>query len=272
MPNVNYNDVLGKDIATFLHGERIAAAATNPNTPHPNHMQHAPYWNHGYGGVMWQGHPYQHHIPQLNPEPPPPPLTTVPNMELRRARLPSISDDDWAEELENIHRDEDEEFHRRREQPNKNEWDYRMNYQHQHLQHNPYPNVSGYYNHNPMANYYSQNQRIPRDWEWSRDDRQYRGDYQGRAAMNDRRKTRDRDPSEEGHPNERSSLLDRSDNREYSSRRKNHNDSYRECDDENYERSRIDQLDTEEPGQRRRKKKKSSRRREKVRYNHFCFI
>ncbi|KAL3779983.1 hypothetical protein HJC23_007082 [Cyclotella cryptica] len=264
IPTVNYNDVLGQDIATFLHGERIAAAATNPNTPHPNHIQPPPYWNHGFGGVVWQGHPYQHHIPQLNPEPPPPPLTTVPNMELRRARLPSISDDDWAEELEKIHRDEDEEAYRKREQPNKNEWDYRMSYQHQHLQHNPYPNISGYYNHNPMANYYSQNQMIPRDWEWSRDDRQYRGDYRDRGAVNDSR-NRDRDHSEEDDPNERSSLLDRSGDRVYSTRRKNHDDGYHDYVDENYDRSRTDPRDREEIEQRRRKKKKSSRRREKKR-------
>jgi hypothetical protein len=78
-----FNNVLGQDIATFLHGERIASQ-TNP------------YWNPYV--PMWQQQPYPH---SQMCEPPPPPLTPVPHMELRRVRLPSISDDDWADELEN---------------------------------------------------------------------------------------------------------------------------------------------------------------------------
>jgi hypothetical protein len=225
-----FSDVLGQDIATFLHGERIAAQ-TNPNALHPtNHMSQ--YWNPGYGA--W-GHPYQHHIPQLNPEPLPPPLTPVPNMELRRARLPSISDDDWTEELGKINEKDDDKnaVSKKREQPSKNEWNHRMGQQQQNFypnqQHFPYPNIQGYYNQHQMAGYYNQNQIIPPP-----DRRQYRND--GRKS-----------------PNERSSLLDQSGNRNYL----------------NYNGDRVGNGNSNkayrDEGERRRKKKKSSRRREKSR-------
>lgn len=204
---------------------------------------------------MWQGHPYQHHIPQLNPEPPPPPLTTVPNMELRRARLPSISDDDWAEELDKINAkddddDDEEEPPKKREQPSKNEWDYRMRqhqlqthsqqpqqhpphspYQNQQLHH--YPNIPGYYNQHPIAGYYNQNQMMPPPMP---DYRQYRED--GRTS-----------------PHERSSLLDRSGNHGYP----NYNEPRGDLAG-NGSSNRLRRKDSE-----RRRKKKSSRRREKSR-------
>lgn len=256
MPNVDIADVLGQDIATFLHGERIAAAQTNHNLPHPRHVQKPPYWNPGYGGVMWQGAPYQHHIPQLNPEPLPPPLTTVPNMELRRARLPSISDDDWTEELEKIidkNSDEEQFAPQKREQPNKKEWDYRRSQNHhiqqpQPQQPYPYPNVQGYYNHR-MANYYTQNQMMPpsNGYEWPRDQHQYRNDYQNRN---------------QDHPNERSSLLDRSGNRAYSTRY-NEEDNYNRTMQDICGNGSSNKLHREESE--RRRKKKKSRRREKVR-------
>lgn len=196
-------NALDRDIATFLHGERIAAQTNGNNNsaskPQPptsaavgvtvsdNHS----YWK-GYrqgAGIppppppppmpVWQGHnnPYQQHNAQPPPpyhdasEPTPPPLTSVPNMELRRARLPSISDDDWAEELEKINREDyDEDEGMDRERPNKKEWEFRMRQQQQQQQlqqslygpnnpnqsvHNLYPNMRGYYHH-PMQQQHHQ--------------------------------------------------------------------------------------------------------------------
>eukprot|EP00956_Cyclotella_meneghiniana_P011847 scaffold16650_cov38-Cyclotella_meneghiniana.AAC.1 len=175
-------NALDRDIATFLHGERIAAATaqtknngnnnnkgSKPTTVPKNHL----YWNGYPQGVvppMWQGHnnPYQQQQPQQQPptpynnntpEPPPPPLTTVPNMELRRVRLPSISDDDWAEELEKINQEDYEDDVddlvdgnrvKRQDRPNKKEWEFQMRQQQQQQQHqnmynsqnNPHPSAA----------------------------------------------------------------------------------------------------------------------------------
>lgn len=241
-PSVNFNDVLGNDIATFLHGERIAAAtaaAPHYNEPIPSQ------WNPSY---VHQ----QHHMPaQIHPEPLPPPLTAVPNMALHRARLPSISDDDWAEELE-----KEKDLTNEHAQglgvtqggvPNGQAWDFRMNQQYQ----------AGYYNYNPMSNmYYGQHRMAPpNQGNWDR----FRDEHRGRSSRLERERL------EDIRQDERSSLLLPSgihtyESRHYEDRNKNHSGYH----DSNYRRSKWNggqpRVDSE---QRRRKKKKSKRRKEK---------
>ena len=104
---------LSQDIANFLHGEEIANGGEVDRPSHHHHHGEYPppnYWNpnpsYGWGGGGG-GNPYQQqaqqHYPPVPPqaEPVPPPLTQVPNMQMvHRSRLPSISDDDWSEEIE----------------------------------------------------------------------------------------------------------------------------------------------------------------------------
>eukprot|EP00984_Skeletonema_dohrnii_P004142 scaffold1439_cov118-Skeletonema_dohrnii-CCMP3373.AAC.6 len=113
---------LSQDIALYLHGEQIANAGGEA-PPHHGHGEYPPqnYWNqqqhdpsqYGYGGGGQQQHPYQqqqqHYPPPLpQAEPIPPPLTQVPNMQMgHRSRLPSISDDDWSEDIEKYKADMD---------------------------------------------------------------------------------------------------------------------------------------------------------------------
>lgn len=87
---------LSQDIAMYLHGEQIANGEVSAAHHHQLHHGEYPpqnYWNHDAHGYGYQ------QPPQV--EPIPPPLTQVPNMQMgHRSRLPSISDDDWSEEIE----------------------------------------------------------------------------------------------------------------------------------------------------------------------------
>ena len=141
--NVNFNAVLGPEVASFLHAEEIASAVERrqQGMPHPNSHQYGgtpppqQQWNdprQQYGGhqQQWvQGqHPgvygqsleghlipnnhaplppqQQHHgYPGYHPEPQAPPLTYQhPNMHFdkrqHRERLPSVSEDDFDEMLD----------------------------------------------------------------------------------------------------------------------------------------------------------------------------
>ena len=113
---------LSQDIAMYLHGEQVANGEAMGSSHHPppyhHHQQHhggeypSPnYWNNdpSYGWGGGGGGPYQQHQQYPPTEPIPPPLTQVPNMQMgHRSRLPSISDDDWSEDLEKYKDDLDD--------------------------------------------------------------------------------------------------------------------------------------------------------------------
>ncbi|KAL7471472.1 hypothetical protein ACHAXS_011749 [Conticribra weissflogii] len=293
--SVNFNDILGQDIATFLHGEQIAAATGNVGRQHMGEYPHPSHWNPTYGGVHpgWiGGNPYSsnpNYYPAARPEPPPPPLTAVPNMNLHRARLPSISDDDWAEEFEKVNkeREDDEgekEFDRNSETKRNND---------RHDVPPPPPQRPQYHHqHHPPPRYYSSQNQVARDYYSQHPDLRYSDVRLGYPVMGDQYNRitpqETRLPNNDSHryyqypqqaiiqgdyvqnadrgaphiPHERSSLL------AHESRNGNivmmyNGGNYHSH--ENYPENMDTKSSQEADRERRRKKKKSKRRREKVR-------
>mmetsp|Transcript_19164 Transcript_19164/g.39503 ORF Transcript_19164/g.39503 Transcript_19164/m.39503 type:complete len:1319 (-) Transcript_19164:1318-5274(-) len=297
-PSVNFNDVLGQDIATFLHGEQIAAATGNVGRQQMGAYPHPSHWNPSYGGVHpgWiGGNPYNsnlYYYPAARPEPPPPPLTAVPNMNLHRARLPSISDDDWAEELDKINKEQDEG------EEAANEFDRKGQTQRNKDRRNappPPPPLPEYYHHQlPPTGYYSNQNQVARDYYNQHPDFSYPevslgglGDQYNRIISQDWRLRSHESHNYYQYPqqasiqgdyagkcnrgapgvsNEGSSLLAHSNMNPYESRDGNNGMVYNRGNyhsHENYPGNMDTKSRQEAERERRRRKKKSKRRREK---------
>jgi len=189
--NVNFNAVLGPEVASFLHGEEIASAVerrqqgampSHPNSqqyggpPPPQQQQwndprqqyrghqqwvqgqHPGVYGQSLGHLIPNNHPLPpqqqpHGYPGYHPEPQAPPLTYQhPNMHFdkrqHRERLPSVSEDDFDEMLEDDK--QNREGDRNRQQP-----------QHQQQWNQQQQQYSRQYN-NPQQQQWNQQQYPPR--------------------------------------------------------------------------------------------------------------